>query len=275
LSRELSTDLTRLEAEIAAAAGGTINLNSPKQLATVLFDRLQLPILKRTKTGPSTDADVLEELAEQGHRVPRLLLEFRELQKLRSTYVDVLPQKVHRATGRIHTSFNQIGAATGRLSSSEPNLQNIPVRTPRGEEIRKGFVPEPGWKFVVADYSQIELRLMAHLSQDPAFLEAFRQGEDIHRQTAAIIFGVPLAEVTAEMRAQAARLPAGLEERTRAALAAGDGSRAERGLMIFFAGLVRDLAVEADRRLTDFLVLQTLRTGGIPRTGQIGIRFGF
>ncbi|HJR34627.1 MAG TPA: DNA polymerase I, partial [Gemmatimonadales bacterium] len=203
LSRELSTDLTRLEAEIAAAAGGTINLNSPKQLATVLFDRLQLPILKRTKTGPSTDADVLEELAEQGHLVPRLLLEFRELQKLRSTYVDVLPQKVHRATGRIHTSFNQIGAATGRLSSSEPNLQNIPVRTPRGEEIRKGFVPEPGWKFVVADYSQIELRLMAHLSQDPAFLEAFRQGADIHRQTAAIIFGVPLAEVTPEMRAQA------------------------------------------------------------------------
>ena len=203
LSRELNTDLTRLESEIAAAAGGTINLNSPKQLATVLFDRLQLPVLKRTKTGPSTDADVLEELAEQGHLVPRLLLEFRELQKLRSTYVDVLPQKVHRATGRIHTSFNQIGAATGRLSSSEPNLQNIPVRTPRGEEIRKGFVPEPGWKFVVADYSQIELRLMAHLSQDPAFLAAFRQGEDIHRQTAAIIFGVPLAEVTPEMRAQA------------------------------------------------------------------------
>ena len=203
LSRELTTDLTRLEAEIAVAAGGTINLNSPKQLATVLFDRLQLPVLKRTKTGPSTDADVLEELAGQGHLVPRLLLEFRELQKLRSTYVDVLPQKVHRATGRIHTSFNQIGAATGRLSSSEPNLQNIPVRTPRGEEIRKGFVPEPGWKFVVADYSQIELRLMAHLSQDPAFLEAFRQGEDIHRQTAAIIFGVPLAGVTPEMRAQA------------------------------------------------------------------------
>ena len=203
LSRELSTDLTRLEAEIAVAAGGAINLNSPKQLATVLFDRLQLPILKRTKTGPSTDADVLEELAEQGHQVPRLLLEFRELQKLRSTYVDVLPQKVHRATGRIHTSFNQIGAATGRLSSSEPNLQNIPVRTPRGEEIRKGFVPEPGWKFVVADYSQIELRLMAHLSQDPAFLEAFRKGEDIHRQTAAIIFGVALAEVTPEMRARA------------------------------------------------------------------------
>jgi DNA polymerase I len=203
LSRELTADLVRLEAEIATAAGGSINLNSPKQLATVLFDRLALPILRRTKTGPSTDADVLEELADQGHQVPRLLLEYRELQKLRSTYVDVLPQKVHRGTGRIHTSFNQIGAATGRLSSSEPNLQNIPVRTPRGEEIRKGFVPEAGWKFVVADYSQIELRLMAHLSQDPAFLEAFRKGEDIHRQTASIIFGVALSDVTAEMRARA------------------------------------------------------------------------
>jgi DNA polymerase-1 len=203
LSRELTTDLNRLEAEIAEAAGGAINLNSPKQLATILFDKLALPVLKKTKTGPSTDADVLEQLAELGHLVPRLLMEYRELQKLRSTYVDVLPQKVHRATGRIHTSFNQIGAATGRLSSSEPNLQNIPVRTPRGEEIRKGFVPAAGWKFVVADYSQIELRLMAHLSQDPAFLEAFRHGEDIHRQTASIIFGTPLAEVTPEMRSQA------------------------------------------------------------------------
>jgi len=203
LSRELTGDLVRLEAEIAVAAGGSINLNSPKQLATVLFDRLQLPILKRTKSGPSTDADVLEQLADQGHQVPRLLLEYRELQKLRSTYVDVLPQKVHRITGRIHTSFNQIGAATGRLSSSEPNMQNIPVRTPRGEEIRKGFVPAEGWKLIVADYSQIELRLMAHLSQDPAFLDAFRKGEDIHRQTASIIFGVALPDVTADMRARA------------------------------------------------------------------------
>ena len=175
----------------------------PKQLAAVLFEKLQLPALKRTKSGPSTDADVLEQLAEMGHEVPRLLLEYRELEKLRSTYVDVLPRKIHRSTGRIHTSFNQIGAATGRLSSTDPNLQNIPVRSPRGEAIRRGFVPQPGWKFVVADYSQIELRLMAHLSLDPAFIEAFRQGQDIHRQTAAIIFDVPLADVTAEMRARA------------------------------------------------------------------------
>jgi DNA polymerase I len=203
LARELTADLGRLEGEIARAAGGSLNLNSPKQLAAVLFEKLQLPVLKRTKTGPSTDADVLEELAGMGHELPRLLLEYRELQKLRSTYVDVLPAKVRPATGRIHTSFNQIGAATGRISSSEPNLQNIPVRTPRGEEIRRGFVPAPGWKFVVADYSQIELRLMAHLSEDPAFVEAFRRGEDIHRQTAAIIFGVPADAVTSEMRARA------------------------------------------------------------------------
>ncbi|HEU5217494.1 MAG TPA: DNA polymerase I [Gemmatimonadales bacterium] len=203
LARELSADLQRLEAAIAVAAGGSVNLNSPKQLAAVLFERLQLPALKRTKTGASTDADVLEQLAELGHEVPRLLLEYRELEKLRSTYVDVLPKKVHRSTGRIHTSFNQIGAATGRLSSTDPNLQNIPVRSPRGEAIRRGFVPEPGWKFVVADYSQIELRLMAHLSLDPAFIDAFRRGQDIHRQTAAIIFDVPIADVTPDMRARA------------------------------------------------------------------------
>jgi DNA polymerase-1 len=135
--------------------------------------------------------------------LPKLILGYRELQKLKSTYVDVLPLAVNRETGRIHTSFNQVGAQTGRLSSSEPNLQNIPVRTPRGEGIRRGFVPAPGWTFVVADYSQIELRLMAHLSGDPAFIEAFRQGHDIHRQTAAIIFGVSLDQVTGEMRSRA------------------------------------------------------------------------
>lgn len=203
LAQELATDLDRLEREIHHAAGESFNLNSTRQLGAILFDKLGLPVLKKTKTGPSTDADVLEQLAGQGHEVPRLLLEYRELQKLRSTYVDVLPTKIHPATGRIHTSFNQTGAATGRLSSNDPNLQNIPVRTPRGEAIRRGFVPGPGRRFVVADYSQIELRLMAHLSGDPAFVSAFRAGEDIHRQTAALIFGVPVAEVTGEMRARA------------------------------------------------------------------------
>ncbi|HSB54442.1 MAG TPA: DNA polymerase I [Gemmatimonadales bacterium] len=203
MSGELTRDLTELEARIASISGSQLNLNSPKQLATLLFDKLQLPVLKKTKTGPSTDADVLEQLAAMGHEVPTLILDYRELQKLKSTYVEVLPLRVNRATGRIHTSFNQTGAATGRLSSSEPNLQNIPVRTPRGEEIRKGFVPGSGQRFVVADYSQIELRLMAHLSEDPAFIAAFRSGGDIHRQTASIIFSVPPGQVTADMRARA------------------------------------------------------------------------
>jgi DNA polymerase-1 len=203
LSQELGADLRRLEGEIAQAAGADLNLNSPRQLASVLFEKLQLPVLKKTKTGPSTDADVLEQLAAQGHEVPRLILEYRELQKLKSTYVDTLPATINRVTGRVHTSFNQAGAATGRISSSDPNLQNIPIRTTRGEEIRRGFVPRHGWTFLVADYSQIELRLMAHLSGDPAFIDAFSQGGDIHRQTAAIIFNVSAEQVTPEMRARA------------------------------------------------------------------------
>jgi DNA polymerase-1 len=203
LNAELSGDLRRLEGEIAAVAGESLNLNSPRQLAAVLFEKQQLQVLKKTKSGPSTDADVLEQLAAMGHELPRLILEYRELQKLKSTYVDTLPARVNRRTGRIHTSFNQTGAASGRLSSVEPNLQNIPIRSARGEAIRRGFVPRQGWQFLVADYSQIELRLMAHLSGDPGFIDAFHQGGDIHRQTAALIFNVPLAEVTPDMRARA------------------------------------------------------------------------
>jgi DNA polymerase-1 len=169
----------------------------------VLFDKLQLPVLKKTKTGASTDFEVLEQLAAAGHEVPRLLIEFRELAKLKSTYVDALPGYVHPDTGRIHTSFNQVGASTGRLSSADPNLQNIPVRTERGEAIRRAFVAAPDHRLVVADYSQIELRLLAHLSEDPAFVEAFRRGGDIHRQTAALIFGVAESAVTGDMRARA------------------------------------------------------------------------
>ena len=202
ISAELGADLKRLEEEIAREAGEDLNLNSPRQLATVLFDKLQLPVTKKTKTGPSTDADVLEALAVQ-HPLPKLILDYRELQKLKSTYVDSLPLEVNAHTGRIHTSFSQIGAATGRLASSDPNLQNIPIRTPRGAEIRRSFVPAKGCTFVVADYSQIELRLMAHLSGDPAFIEAFQRGGDIHRQTAAVMFKVPVEDVTSEMRAAA------------------------------------------------------------------------
>ncbi len=204
LAEELARDLAALEEEIREVAGVEgLNLNSPRQLAEVLFEKLELPVIRRTKTGPSTDAGVLEALAEMGHELPTLILQHRELQKLKSTYVDVLPARVNRHTGRIHTSYSQVGAQTGRLSSSDPNLQNIPIRTPRGEAIRRGFVPRKGWRFVVADYSQIELRLLAHLSGDPAIVAAFRGGGDIHRETAAIIFGVDVADVTSEMRARA------------------------------------------------------------------------
>ena len=184
-------------------AGLEFNINSNPQLRHILFEKLGLPVLKRTPTGPSTDATVLGELAEQGHRLPTLLMEYRELTKLESTYIDALPAYVHPDTGRIHTSFSQTVAATGRLSSSDPNLQNIPIRRELGRDIRRGFVPRAGWRFLAADYSQIELRLLAHLSGDPAFVEAFRAGGDIHRQTAAVIFGVPLADVTSEMRGRA------------------------------------------------------------------------
>jgi DNA polymerase I len=146
---------------------------------------------------------VLEELASQGHQLPRLLMEFRQLDKLIGTYVDALPQLVNPATGRLHTSFNQAVAATGRLSSSDPNLQNIPIRTQAGAEIRRGFVPADGRVFLTADYSQIELRILAHLSGDPAFVQAFRNAQDIHRQTAALMFGVEPADVTPDMRGAA------------------------------------------------------------------------
>src|SRR5947207_14542883 len=201
--RSFACELTALERAIYHAAGSDFNINSTPQLRHVLFEKHQLPILKKTKTGPSTDYEVLEQLAAMGHEVPRLLIEYRELSKLKSTYVDALPGFIHPQTGRIHTSFNQTGAATGRLSSSDPNLQNIPVRTPRGEAIRRAFVAPPGALLLTADYSQIELRLLAHPSGDPAFVQAFEQGGDIHRQTAGIIFGVPQEQVTPEMRARA------------------------------------------------------------------------
>ena len=203
ISRAFAGELTALERAIYHAAGTDFNINSTPQLRHVLFEKHQLPILKKTKTGPSTDYEVLEQLAAMGHEVPRLLIEYRELSKLKSTYVDALPGFIHPQTGRIHTSFNQTGAATGRLSSSDPNLQNIPVRTPRGEAIRRAFVAPPGAMLLTADYSQIELRLLAHLSRDPAFVQAFEQGGDIHRQTAALIFDVAQDQVTADMRARA------------------------------------------------------------------------
>jgi len=203
ISRQFSSELRDIEESIYREAGMDFNINSTQQLRHILFEKLQLPMLKRTKTGPSTDADVLGQLAAMGFEAPRLLLSYRELSKLKSTYVDTLPSNVDPYTGRVHTSFNQSGAATGRLSSSDPNLQNIPVRTPRGESIRECFVPAEGCQFIVADYSQIELRVLAHLSEDSAFIEAFRRGGDVHRETAAVIFDVPVDLVTPEMRARA------------------------------------------------------------------------
>jgi DNA polymerase-1 len=203
LEERVSRELRLVEEEIRKIAGEEVNLRSVPQLRELLFERLELPVLKRTKTGPSTDESVLSELAARGHEVPRLILEYRELDKLDSTYISVLPELVHPETGRIHTSFNQTVAATGRLSSSDPNLQNIPVRSALGREIRKGFVAEEGWTFLGADYSQVELRVLAHLSGDPAFVEAFRAGRDIHRETAARIFGVDPDKVTGGMRDRA------------------------------------------------------------------------
>lgn len=203
LKERFQRERKRVEEEIYGAAGERFNINSNPQLRQILFEKLELPIRKKTSTGPSTDASVLQELADEGHQLPALLMEYRELSKLESTYLDTLPDLVLARDGRLHTSYNQTVAATGRLSSSDPNLQNIPIRRELGRDIRRGFIPRPGWKLLAADYSQIELRLLAHLSQDPAFLEAFRAGGDIHRETAAIIFDVAAASVTSEMRSRA------------------------------------------------------------------------
>jgi DNA polymerase-1 len=200
LSVDYAARLAALESEIHALAGRTFAIASPIQLRAVLFDELGLPVVKRGKTGPSTDAEVLEQLAGL-HPLPAKLLEHRKYAKLKSTYVDALPALVDPHTGRVHTTFNQTVTATGRLSSSDPNLQNIPTRTPEGQEIRAAFLPgEPGWRFVAADYSQIELRILAHLSGDAAMRAAFAAGEDIHARTAAAVCGVEPAAVTPAMR---------------------------------------------------------------------------
>jgi len=209
LSDEFSKVLASTESEIYQLAGEMFNINSPKQLQDILFKRLGLKPVRKTKTGLSTSLEVLEELANQ-HDLPRKILEFRSIFKLKSTYVDALPQLVNPKTGRIHTSYNQAVAATGRLSSSDPNLQNIPVRTPEGRKIRRAFVPEEGYRFVSADYSQIELRMMAHVSGDERLRQAFSSGEDIHASTAASVFGTSPAHVTPDMRRKAKAINFGI-----------------------------------------------------------------
>ena len=203
LSLLMETEIARLTGEIHTLAGKPFNISSPKQLGSVLFDDLKLPAPKAARgKAVSTAADVLEELAAE-HEIVRKVLDYRQLTKLKGTYVDALPALVDPATGRLHTSFNQAGAATGRLSSSNPNLQNIPIRTELGREIRAAFVPREGWKLLVADYSQIELRLLAHMSGDELLVDAFRNGEDIHTRTAAEVMGVPPLMVTREARSSA------------------------------------------------------------------------
>jgi DNA polymerase I len=204
MSQELDERLRALEKEIYAIAGRPFNINSTQQLSDVLFVELKLPHrgLRKTRSGHfSTAADVLDSLKQADETgIINLILEYRELGKLKSTYVDALPEMVNEETGRIHSSFNQTGTVTGRIASSNPNLQNIPVRSEVGMRIRRGFVARPGWVILAADYSQVELRILAHITQDEALLEAFRQGQDIHRATGAAVFGVPLEEVTFKQR---------------------------------------------------------------------------
>ncbi len=199
LGQEMMKELASLEEKAKQAAGRDFNLASPKQLEAVLFDELGLKSTKKTKTGRSTDAEVLEALAEE-HALPGVVLEHRAIAKLKGTYVDTLPRLMHPETGRIHTKWSQAVAATGRISSQDPNLQNIPIRTALGKLIRRAFVAPPGQRLVSADYSQIELRVLAHLSQDPVLVDAFRNGQDVHVRTAMEIFGVDAGGVTAEMR---------------------------------------------------------------------------
>ncbi len=209
-SGELAKRLWELEQQAHDLAGERFNLGSPKQLQAILFERMGLPAGKKTTTGQaSTAEDVLQELA-LNYPLPRVILEHRALSKLKSTYTDRLPEQIHPRTGRVHTSYHQAVASTGRLSSSDPNLQNIPIRTPEGRRIRQAFVPEPGWVMLAADYSQIELRIMAHLSGDEGLLRAFATGADVHRATAAEVFGVALDEVTTEQRRSAKAINFGL-----------------------------------------------------------------
>jgi DNA polymerase-1 len=210
-SGELAKKITALEDEAYRIAGQAFNLGSPKQLQEILFEQLGLPVIKKTPKGvPSTAEPVLAELAEQGHELPKVITQHRSLAKLKSTYTDALPKQINPQSGRVHTSYQQAVASTGRLSSTEPNLQNIPIRTAEGRRIRQAFIARPGYKLLAADYSQIELRIMAHLSEDPGLVQAFAEGRDIHQATAAEIFDTPLNEVTTEQRRSAKAVNFGL-----------------------------------------------------------------
>jgi DNA polymerase-1 len=210
LSGDLEKRLIKLVSEIYEQSGAQFNINSPKQLREILFNKLKLPVIKKSKTGPSTDEEVLRKLADK-HKLPALLLEYRQLAKLKSTYVDALPELVSPKTGRLHSSFNQTGTETGRLSSSNPNLQNIPIKTDIGRSIRKAIIASaPGNYLLACDYSQIELRILAHLSKDESLIGAFGENKDIHRITASLIYGVAEEEVQEAMRNVAKRVNFGI-----------------------------------------------------------------
>jgi DNA polymerase-1 len=209
-SSEIGAKLAALQLRIHVAAGGEFNPDSPRQLQQILFEKHQLPVIRKTPTGqPSTAEDVLEELAE-GYELPRLILEYRGLAKLKSTYTDKLPEEIDPTTGRVHTCYHQAVAATGRLSSTEPNLQNIPIRSAEGRRIRQAFIAPPGHVLMAADYSQIELRIMAHLSGDATLLRAFAEDRDVHQATAAEVLGKPIEAVTSDERRSAKAVNFGL-----------------------------------------------------------------
>ncbi len=260
LSRTVDKEIQAYEKRCYELAGREFNVNSPRQLETILFDELQLPVVEKTKTARSTNADVLEELAIM-HPLPAAILEHRQLAKLKGTYLDALPREINPRTGRIHTKFEQAVAATGRLSSNEPNLQNIPIRTEIGRKIRTAFVAAPGFKVFAADYSQIELRVLAHLSQDPALVKAFSENEDVHNLTAQALFAVDRAHVTREQRAAAKTVNfAVIYGQTQFALARnlriarGEAQRHIKAFFEQYAGV---------RRYLDTLVQEARQTGAV------------
>ena len=262
LSERYQRRLAELAVEIYQLAGSEFNIASRQQLGKILFEELGLPVVKKTKTGPSTDNEVLTQLAAQ-HPLPAKIIEQRQFAKLKSTYVDALPELVHPETGRIHASFNQVVAATGRLSSSDPNLQNIPVRTEEGREIRAGFVPAEGWQLLAADYSQVELRMLAHFSEDEALCAAFEADEDIHQRVAAEVYGVNPSEVDGAMRRAAKAVNFGIiYGQSPFGLAAGLGINQDEAAEFIDSYFARYPGVE------DFLerTLESCRKTGYVRT---------
>ena len=265
MSSEAEKELLALEARCVELAGQEFNVSSPRQLEHVLFDVLQLPVIKKTKTARSTDQSVLEELAPM-HPLPEAIVEYRTLAKLKNTYLDALPHEVDEVTGRVHTHYNQAVAATGRLSSSDPNLQNIPIRTERGRRIRECFVPASGFELMAADYSQIELRVLAHTSEDPELVDAFTSGEDVHVRTATALFDVPREDVSREQRGQAKTVNfAVIYGQTQFALAKNlkiSRTEAQRYIDAFFE------RYEGVRRYMDELVEDARKTGFV--TTELG-----